>query len=69
MVEKSERHRSLGDVRLTAKAFVALREMLGERCPPREKFASAAPRERSEAILCDATLSSRLLRFARKDAE
>lgn len=34
----AERHRSLGDVKLTAKAFVLLRERLGEKCPNREKW-------------------------------
>lgn len=36
--EASERHRSMGDVRLTAKAFVLLRDRLGDGCPPREKW-------------------------------
>ena len=35
---KEERHRSLGDVKLTAKAFVLLRDRLGDNCPPREKW-------------------------------
>jgi DNA polymerase III subunit epsilon len=35
---ESERHRSLGDVKLTAKAFVAMKERLGDNCPPREKW-------------------------------
>lgn len=34
----SERHRSIGDVKLTAKAFVVLKERLGDKCPPREKW-------------------------------
>ena len=33
-----ERHRSLGDVKLTAKAFVALRDRLGDNLPNREKW-------------------------------
>jgi DNA polymerase III epsilon subunit len=33
-----ERHRSIGDVKLTAKAFVALKDRLGDNCPPREKW-------------------------------
>lgn len=37
-VIESERHRSIGDVKLTAKAFVALKERLGDNCPPREKW-------------------------------
>lgn len=35
---ESERHRSIGDVKLTAKAFVSLKEKLGENCPSREKW-------------------------------
>lgn len=35
---ESERHRSIGDVKLTAKAFVALKGQLGEKCPSREKW-------------------------------
>ncbi len=35
---EAERHRSLGDVKLTAKAFVKLKEILGDKCPPREKW-------------------------------
>lgn len=38
LYDKAERHRSMGDVKLTAKAFVALKERLGEKCPPREKW-------------------------------
>lgn len=33
-----ERHRSIGDVKLTARAFVALKDRLGDSCPPREKW-------------------------------
>jgi DNA polymerase III epsilon subunit-like protein len=33
-----ERHRSLGDVKLTARAFVVLKDKLGEKLPPREKY-------------------------------
>ncbi len=33
-----ERHRSMGDVKLTAKAFVALKQRLGDGCPPRDKY-------------------------------
>jgi DNA polymerase III epsilon subunit len=36
--DQADRHRSMTDVLLTAKAFVAMREMLGEKCPPREKY-------------------------------
>jgi DNA polymerase III subunit epsilon len=32
------RHRSIGDVRLTARAFVQLRDRLGDKLPPREKW-------------------------------
>ena len=32
------RHRSMTDVELTAKAFVLLRERLGDKCPAREKY-------------------------------
>ena len=38
-VNQQDRHRSLGDVRLTAKAFVLLRDRLGDNLPPREKWA------------------------------
>lgn len=37
-INPSERHRSIGDVKLTAKAFVALKERLGDNCPSREKW-------------------------------
>lgn len=37
VVEK-ERHRSMGDVKLTAKAFFALRDKLGSNLPNREKY-------------------------------
>ncbi len=37
-IVESERHRSIGDVKLTAKAFVALKEKLGDNCPNREKW-------------------------------
>ena len=37
-INPDDRHRSLGDVKLTAKAFVLLRDRLGENCPPREKW-------------------------------
>lgn len=37
-VDSANRHRSMEDVRLTAKAFVLLRDKLGENCPPREKW-------------------------------
>jgi DNA polymerase-3 subunit epsilon len=33
-----ERHRSIGDVKLTAKAFIKMKEMLGTNCPGREKY-------------------------------
>jgi DNA polymerase-3 subunit epsilon len=33
-----ERHRSMEDVRLTAHAFVRMREMLGDSCPARERW-------------------------------
>jgi DNA polymerase III epsilon subunit len=38
MSNGDERHRSIGDVRLTAKAFVLLRDKLGDKLPPREKW-------------------------------
>lgn len=38
VVNDKERHRSLEDVRLTAKAFLVLRNQLGENCPGREKW-------------------------------
>ncbi len=37
---ESERHRSIGDVKLTAKAFLALRDRLGDNLPPREKWST-----------------------------
>ncbi len=37
-VDALARHRSMEDVRLTARVFVALKERLGENCPPREKY-------------------------------
>ena len=37
-VSKEERHRSIGDVKLTAKAFLAFKDKLGDNCPGREKF-------------------------------
>lgn len=37
-VNQTDRHRSLGDVKLTAHAFLALRDKLGTNCPPREKW-------------------------------
>ena len=37
-VQSDKRHRSIEDVRLTAKAFVAMREKLGSNLPPREKW-------------------------------
>lgn len=37
-VIESERHRSLGDVKLTAQAFVQLKDRLGENCPKFEKW-------------------------------
>ena len=36
-----ERHRSIGDVKLTAQAFILLKDRLGEKLPPREKWSSA----------------------------
>lgn len=38
--DPKNRHRSLTDVELTAKAFVLLRDMLGEKCPAREKYSA-----------------------------
>lgn len=38
-VNEGDRHRSMGDVRLTAQAFLVMRERLGTNCPPREKWA------------------------------
>lgn len=37
-IPPEDRHRSIGDVKLTAKAFVILKEKLGSACPPREKW-------------------------------
>ncbi|MBY0371513.1 3'-5' exonuclease [bacterium] len=37
-IAPEDRHRSIGDVRLTAQAFVLLRERLGDNLPPREKW-------------------------------
>lgn len=37
-IVEAERHRSLGDVKLTARAFLLLKERLGERLPNRERF-------------------------------
>ncbi|MBI1859465.1 MAG: 3'-5' exonuclease [Deltaproteobacteria bacterium] len=37
--EQNDRHRSMGDVKLTAQAFIHLKEMLGPSIPPREKWA------------------------------
>jgi DNA polymerase-3 subunit epsilon len=37
-VIESERHRSIGDVKLTARAFLALRDRLGDNLPHREKW-------------------------------
>ncbi len=37
-VEKGQRHRSMGDVKVTAKAFILLRDKLGEGLPSREKW-------------------------------
>jgi len=37
-VAEGERHRSMGDVKLTAQAFLALRDKLGTNVPPREKW-------------------------------
>ncbi|NBX92899.1 MAG: 3'-5' exonuclease [Proteobacteria bacterium] len=36
--DPATRHRSMTDVELTAKAFVRLKEMLGDKCPGREKY-------------------------------
>jgi DNA polymerase-3 subunit epsilon len=38
MITGDLRHRSIGDVRLTAKAFLLLRDRLGDNLPPREKW-------------------------------
>jgi len=37
-IVESERHRSIGDVKLTAKAFVMMKDRLGDKCPAREKW-------------------------------
>ncbi len=37
-VSEGDRHRSIGDVRLTAQAFVKMRDRLGDKLPPREKW-------------------------------
>lgn len=37
-VNASERHRSMEDVRLTAHAFIKLKELLGNNCPNPEKY-------------------------------
>jgi DNA polymerase-3 subunit epsilon len=37
-VEEGDRHRSIGDVKLTARAFVHMRDRLGDNLPPREKW-------------------------------
>jgi len=37
-VKPSERHRSMGDVRLTAEAFVRMKGSLGDKCPSPEKY-------------------------------
>jgi DNA polymerase-3 subunit epsilon len=37
-VIEAERHRSLGDVKLTAQAFVVLKDRLGDKIPTREKW-------------------------------
>jgi len=37
-ITAAERHRSLGDVKLTAKAFLRLKEMVGDNVPNREKW-------------------------------
>ncbi len=36
--DKASRHRSMADVTLTAKAFVQLKERLGDKCPNRERW-------------------------------
>ncbi|CAM6002067.1 unnamed protein product [Sphagnum balticum] len=38
LVNPEDRHRSIGDIKLTAKAFVLLKEKLGEQAPSREKW-------------------------------
>jgi DNA polymerase III epsilon subunit len=37
-IQKEDRHRALGDVKVTAQAFLKLRQMLGDKLPPREKW-------------------------------
>ena len=37
-VGETDRHRSMGDVRLTAQAFVQLKDRLGDNCPKCEKW-------------------------------
>ncbi len=39
MAKGDDRHRSIGDVRLTAKAFISMCGKLGDKIPPREKWA------------------------------
>jgi DNA polymerase III epsilon subunit-like protein len=39
-VDNSKRHRSIEDVNLTAKAFLIMKERLGNFCPPPEKWNS-----------------------------
>lgn len=38
VVKQEDRHRSMGDVLITAHAFVQMKEKLGDKCPPREKW-------------------------------
>lgn len=38
--DEKDRHRSIGDVKLTARAFLTMRDMLGNNLPPREKYSS-----------------------------
>ena len=38
-IDPSERHRSMGDVKLTARAFVMMRDRLGDKLPNRERWA------------------------------
>jgi DNA polymerase III epsilon subunit-like protein len=37
-IAPGDRHRSLGDVKATAQAFLLLRDKLGTNCPNREKW-------------------------------
>ncbi len=37
-IAEADRHRSIGDVRLTAQAFIKLKESLGDNCPHPEKW-------------------------------